>query len=141
MASKSKRNRVKFKWTKELFFLIGSLVVLIVVTIVLAIPSRTDKQMSEINEAISTYNTANQTSYYPLSNMKNVAVLSHDDLVNKKKDSGYTIVWYGSLTDGSYLEQIYTLDSKVAASNEKVDKIYQLTDLHIKKEDWNTLNF
>ena len=124
MASKSRRNRVKFKWTKELFFLIGSLVVLIVVTIVLAIPSRADRQLTEINTSITTYNTDNSTSYYQLSKNNHIAVLSHDDLVNKKNDSNYTIVWYGSLKEGSYLEQIYTLDQRAASSNDKVSKVY-----------------
>ena len=63
MASKSRRNRVKFKWTKELFFLIGALLVMIVVTIVLAIPSRAERQLSEVNEAITSYNTDNSTRW------------------------------------------------------------------------------
>ena len=69
MASKSKKNRVKFKWTKELLFLIGALLVMIVVTIVLAIPSRAEKQLDEINTAITEYNTANSTSYYTINNL------------------------------------------------------------------------
>ncbi len=145
MASKSKRNRVKFKWTKELFFLIGFLVVLIVVTIVLAIPSRADRQLAEINEAITTYNTANETTYYPLSADNHISVLSHDDLVNKKNDSSYTIVWYGSLTDGSYLEQIYTLDQRVSASKNKVSQVYlyynTFVEDAVKNETTDTLSY
>ena len=87
MASKSKRNRVKFKWTKELFFLIGFLVVLIVAAIVLSIPSRAEKQLSEINQAITTYNTANEASYSTIGKNNHLAVLSHSDLVNQKNDS------------------------------------------------------
>ena len=39
MASKSKRNKTKFKITKELIFLISFLAVIIIATVVLSIPS------------------------------------------------------------------------------------------------------
>ena len=122
MASKSRKNRVKFKWTKELSFLIGFLVVLIVAAIVLSIPSRAEKQLSEINQAITTYNTANEASYSTIGKNNHLAVLSHSDLVNQKNDSNYTIVWYGSLSDGVYLEQIYHFDDY--ATRYEVAKVY-----------------
>ena len=37
MASKSKRNKVKFKWTKELGFLIGAIAIIGAVTLTLAL--------------------------------------------------------------------------------------------------------
>lgn len=122
MASKSRRNRVKFKWTKELFFLIGALLVMIVVTIVLAIPSRAERQLSEVNEAITSYNTDNSTTYYTIQKDNHLAFLSHSDLVNQKSSSDYTIVWYGSLTDATYLEQLSTFEGY--AVKYEVAKVY-----------------
>ena len=122
MASKSKKNKVKFKFTKEFFFLIAALVILIAVTIVLVIPSSKEKQLSEINNDINTYNTDNSTSYYTLSKNNRIAVLSHNDLVNQKKSSEVTIVWYGVLSDGTYLEQISNLDN--LATKYEVAKVY-----------------
>ncbi len=155
MASKSKKNRVKFKWTKELLFLIGALLVMIVVTIVLAIPSRAEKQLDEINTAITEYNTANSTSYYTINKENHLGVLSHSDLVNQKNKDEYTIVWYGSLSNADYLEQIYTLEeyairyevAKVylyystfveeAATNETTDTLTYKNDLKKMEDELN----
>lgn len=122
MASKSKRNKVKFKFTKELFFLIAALLVMISVTIVFAIPSRQERQLTEINQAITSYNTENSTTYYTLNKDNHIQVLSHSDLVNQKNNSEYTIVWYGSLSDATYLEQIYTFEN--FADKYEVSKVY-----------------
>ena len=143
MASKSKKNKVKFKFTKELFFLIASLLILIAVTIVLAIPSSKERQLTEINTAINNYNTENSTNYYTLTKDNRISVVSHEDLVNQKKSSDVTIVWYGLLSDGNYLEQISTLDN--LATKYEVSKVYlyyaTFVEDAIAKEITDTLSY
>ena len=51
MARYGKRNETKFKFTKELGFLIGGIVAIIVATILLSIPNKTDRQIEKYNEA------------------------------------------------------------------------------------------
>ena len=49
MASKGRKQKVKFQWTKELGFLIGALVVIIAATIILAIPTKAEKLENYLN--------------------------------------------------------------------------------------------
>ena len=59
MASKSRRNRVKFKFTKELLFLIIFLVAVLTATIGLSMPSKSSRQLEALNDAITDYNQEN----------------------------------------------------------------------------------
>ena len=67
MASKSKRNKIKFKWTKELIFLLVGIVVLIVAAVIINLPTSASVTLEKYNTAISTYNSENSTSYNTLS--------------------------------------------------------------------------
>jgi hypothetical protein len=122
MASKSKRNKVKFKWTKELGFLLGSIAIIGVAAILLAIPTRAERKLEKINDSITEYNSANETSYYTLPKDHVFKEISHSSLVSKKKSSNYTIVWYGSLKNGTYLQYLYTLNTM--ADTYDVNSIY-----------------
>ena len=47
MASKGRKNKVKFRWTKELIFLILFVVAILGVTIALAAPTNEAKQLEK----------------------------------------------------------------------------------------------
>lgn len=131
MASKRNRKKVKFKWTKELIFLISALVVLLTVTIILAIPSADKKNLTKWNEAIQAYNTENSTSYstIPTDNvLKEISGGSYEAQFNNVRseadNDGYTYIFYGSLTNATFLEQLSNINN--LAKEYEIEKIYIL---------------
>ena len=56
MASKNRRKKVQFHWTKELIILIVSLVAILTATIILALTSSKEKLTDELNTQITKYN-------------------------------------------------------------------------------------
>lgn len=123
MASKNRRNKVKFHWTKELIILIVSLVAILTATIVLALPSSDEKLTTEINNQITSYNSSNSTSYSTLAN-DNVYKLfdSYDSLKNVKNESGYVYVFYGIYSNATFLEQLSNINT--VAKNNDVERVY-----------------
>jgi len=128
MASKSRRNKATFKWTKELIFLIAFVSVLIVVTIVLAIPSSAKRTLNKYNEAITAYNSANSTSYQTLAadNVFEEIGGGYDQQVSNVMsiagNNKYTYVFYGALTDSAFLEQLSAINT--LAKEYEVKKVY-----------------
>lgn len=128
MASKSRRNKVTFKWTKELIFLIVFIVGMITLTVVLAIPSNAKRNLTKYNEAITTYNSANSTSYstVPSDNVFEEISGGYDkqvaNVMDVVKESEYTYVFYGSLSNSTFLEQLANVNTY--AKNYDVDKVY-----------------
>jgi len=124
MASKNRKNKVSFKWTKELIILISAIVVLIVATIILSIPSSNERTVTKFNTAIQTYNTANSTSYSQIALDSNVIVeISHDDLFKKVNSSNdYIYVIYGSTNNGTVLEQLANINS--TAKDAEIKTVY-----------------
>ena len=149
MASKSRRNKATFKWTKELIFLISFLAVLIIVTIVLAIPSSAKRTLNKYNEAITTYNSENSTSYSTLAadNVFEEIGGGYDQQVNNvmnlAKGNEYVYVFYGALTDQIFLEQLSNINT--LAKEYEVKKVYvflanYVTDAE-KNEETSTISF
>ena len=149
MASKSRRNKATFKWTKELIFLISFLAVLIIVTIVLAIPSSAKRKLNKYNEAITTYNSENSTSYSTLAtdNVFEEIGGGYDQQVNNvmnlAKSNEYVYVFYGALTDQIFLEQLSNINT--LAKEYEVKKVYvflanYVTDAE-KNEETSTISF
>ncbi len=130
MASKSKRKKVKFKWTKELIILIAALVVLLTVTIILAIPSQDKKNLTKWNDAITAYNTENSTSYSTLGTEVHLKEVGGSDESHFKKaraladTDGYTYFFYGSLANATFLEQLSNIN-KIAIDYE-IENVYLL---------------
>ncbi len=128
MASKSRRNKVTFKWTKELIFLIVFLVGMITLTVVLAIPSNAKRNLTKYNEAITQYNTDNSTSYSTIAadNVFEEISGGYDKQVSNTmkyaKEEEYTYVFYGALKDGVFLEQLSQVNTY--AKNYEVKKVY-----------------
>ncbi len=128
MASKSKRNQAKFKWTKELIFLIVFIVGIIAITVILAIPSSSKRTLTKYNEAITAYNTENSTSYSTLSSDNVYEEISggYDKQVNKvvelAQSDKYTYVFYGALSNATFLEQLSNVNAY--AKNYEIEKVY-----------------
>jgi len=149
MASKSRRNKATFKWSKELIFLISFIVVLVAVTIILAIPSKAKRTLDKYNDAITTYNSANQTSYTQLvsDNVFDEITGGYDEQVNNlvriAKENKYTYVFYGTLTDGAFLEQLSSINT--VAKDYEIKKVYLFLANYVsdaeKKSETSTSTF
>lgn len=125
MAKKNSKNKFKFKWTKELIFLIVGLCAIIVATIVLAIPSSASKRTAVYNDAISSYNTANSSSYTTLSDENIYSYISDiDEMISKiNSTEDYVYIYYGALSDGTTLSNLSAVDT-AARDNEEIDTVY-----------------
>lgn len=124
MASKSKRRKTKFKWTKELGFLILFIVVILIAAIFLNLPTNAEVKLSKYNDAIETYNSDNSTSYVTLASDHHFKEVSNDSLAKKKASSDYTIVWYGVLTNATFLEQLYNINEYAESYDIKYVYLY-----------------
>ena len=149
MASKSKRNKATFKWTKEFIFLISFVSILIIVTIVLAIPSGAQRALNTYNDAITAYNTENSTTYQTLSsdNVFEEIGGGYDAQVNNavrvSKNEGYTYIFYVSLKDAAFVEQMSNINT--IAKNYDIKKVYVFVANYVtdaeKNEETSTLTF
>ena len=131
MASKSRRNKVKFKLTKELILLITCLIAMITATVIMAIPSRAEKALERYNTAITDYNTKNETQFAfldkdnvfdELNFHENFSESDAKNLADKLASDEYVYLFYGSLTNGEFLQNL-SLINAVAKSND-VEKVY-----------------
>jgi hypothetical protein len=129
MASKNKKDKVKFKFTKELLFLILSLVAIITATILLAIPTADEKRTDAYNEAILAYNTTNSTSYATLGYDNVYENIEYDELTQVLDNAeGYTYVLYGSTNVSTVIMYMATIDSK--AKDVEVETVYLYSSLY-----------
>lgn len=140
MASKNRRNKVKFKWTKELVFLILGLVTLITVTIILCIPTASHKTTTAFNEAIYAANLANSESEnstgttYNLLPDENVYVeLEFDKLSKKIGKEEYTYVLYGSTNSPIILQYLSTINT--TATDLEIEKVYFLSSKFVEEAE------
>ena len=141
MASKSRRNKATFKWTKELIFLISFIAVLVIVTVVLAIPSNAKRTLNKYNDAITAYNTENSTTYSTLAsdNVYEEIGGGYDEQVNNvvklAKSDNYTYIFYVTLTDAAFVEQISNINS--FAKEYDVKKVYIFLANYVKDAEKN----
>ena len=136
MASKNKKDKVKFKFTKELLFLILSLAAIITATILLAIPTADEKRTDAYNEAILAYNTTNSTSYATLDYENVYEDIEYEELTEVLANAeGYTYVLYGSTNVGTVLQYMATINSK--AKDVEVETVYLYSSVWV--EDQNDL--
>ena len=139
MASKGRRQKVKFQWTKELGFLIGALVAIIAATIILSIPTKDEKLAAKYNEAITALNAANNTSNYTIDTKDHVfEEIDFEDIAKLQKKlevkDEYVFVVYGSENDSALLEQLFTINSKAKDVELETIYIYSSTWVH-EQED------
>ncbi len=140
MASKNRRNKVKFKWTKELVFLILGLVAIIAATIVLCIPSSSHKTTTAMNEAIYAANLSNSQSEnsnretYNLLPDENVYVeLEFDKLSKKIDDEGYVYVLYGSTNSTTILKNLSVINT--TATDLEIETVYYFSSKWVEETE------
>ena len=125
------------------------MLVLVIVTIVLAIPSSAKRTLNKYNEAITTYNSENSTSYSTLSsdNVFEEIGGGYDQQVNNvmniAKKNEYTYVFYGTLSDAVFLEQLSVINS--IAKEYEVKKVYIFLANYVsdseKNEETSTISY
>ncbi len=126
MASKNRRNKVKFKLQPELIILVVCIVVMLVATIIMAVPTKAETTTTNLNNAIYSYNSSQtdsstSVSYLPTKNV--YEEVSHSNLVKKIKNEEYVYVIYGQYTSNSdivaNLSNIQTI-----CEDEEIKKVY-----------------
>lgn len=122
MASKSRKNRSKFKLTKELVFLVVGIVVLIAAAIIINLPTSASVTLKRYNGAIETYNTSNNTQYSYLPTTHVFKDINLKGVESKKKSNDYTFVFYGSLSNATFLENLSKINT--VASDYDVKRVY-----------------
>ena len=148
MARFGKVNKTKFVLRKELIFLMLFIVAMIVATILLAMPSKSEKNLEEFNNAILEYNTANSTSFATLEEdhvFKKTALTEVQELISDKgseEEPKYTYILYGSLQNATILEFLSVINTE--AQNREVKNVYfypsNKVDNQEDKEDQDFLN-
>ena len=118
MASKNRKNKVKFKLTPELIVLVAALVIMLVVTIVLAIPSAKQNTTNKFNNSIAAYNSSQSSSsssssssasYLPNDNV--YVEVEHSELFKKVKSNDYVYVLYGNPTNSTIAANLASINS------------------------------
>lgn len=140
MASKSRKNKVKFKLTKELVILVVGLLVIIAATIIMGLPSNASKTLERYNSQIAEFNTKNSTNHYELPEDHVFKEISYNGLTKKKNNDGYTYVIYGSFNQGTFVENIYSINMK--AKDLEIGTIYLFfNDWVANEEDTDSIEF
>ncbi len=142
MASKSKKNKVKFKWSKELIFLIVGIVALIIAAIFLNLPSNSAIRLEKYNTAISEYNSANNANAYTLTEDNVYYDITYEDLLKEKKEDKYLYVFYCTLSDADIITNMLTMNT--IAKERNIDKIYLWYATYVSEaaeDDKNTLKY
>ena len=118
MASKNRKNKVKFKLTPELIVLVAVLVVMLVVTIVLAIPSAKQNTTTKFNNSIAAYNSSQSSSGTTSSASANYlpndhvfVEVEHSELFKKVKSNDYVYVLYGNPTNSTIAANLASINS------------------------------
>ncbi len=141
MASKNRRNKVKFKLQPELIIIVVCLVVMLAATIIMAIPTKAETTTTNLNNAIYSYNQANSSSessssssssYLPNENV--YEEVSHSQLVKKINSEEYTYVIYGQYTTNTTIVgNLYYIQS--ICEDEEIGKVYLYDSTWVDKYD------
>ncbi len=113
-----RREKFKFKWTKELVFLIVGLLAVIITTIVLALPNKEDKFLDRWSAA-------------QLPRDGKISEISESALLDKLGNGSYVFVFYGTPDDETSVTNIKTVET--AAENFEVDNVYWLDATEVFK--------
>ncbi len=140
MARVGKRNKTKFILCKELIILILVLIAMIVTTICLAIPSESQKKLEEFNNAITEYNTANNTSFSTLGEdyvFKKASLNDVSSAIDGSKGTDtepkYAYILYGSLKDATIIEFLSVINKE--AQNREVDTVYLYSSDKVENQE------
>ena len=130
MARYGRRNDTKFVFTKELGILIGAIVAIIVATILLSIPNKTDRQIEKYNEAITEFNAANSTQYATITTEDVVYEdVEYEDMADILKGEGTVYVLYGTLSLDTICSNFVTINNE--AERREIETIYFLSSEYV----------
>ena len=138
MASKGRKQKVKFQWTKELGFLIGALLTIVAATIILAIPSKSEKLATKYNEAIAALNASGSTSVSGITPNEHVfEEIDFEDIEKLqreiKESNSYVFVVYGSELDSDVLQQLANINAK--AETCEVETVYIYSSKWVREQE------
>lgn len=127
MAKTGRRSTTKFILRKELIILVLVLVAMLITTICLSIPYGNEKNLEELNAAITEYNSTSGTSYTLLGEdtvIRKTEMKKVGDHIAESKgteaDPKYTYILYGSLSDSTILQYLSKIDSEAQQREVKV---------------------
>lgn len=133
-ATKRRRNATtKFRWTKELIFLIVFLCVIGLATGLMSIESSATKLYKEITEAQQSVlgSSSDDSSSIPYMSEDNVfKKIEYKDLLKQITSDEYTFVYYGTTTDSTFLTYIETVNSRA--------KEYDVSRVYLYSSDWTS---
>lgn len=143
MARKGRKSTVKFVLHKELIFLVAGILAIIAATIILSIPSKSDKFLTEVNDAIYAYNTTNSTSYANLAEDHVYIDADLEDIEDAIKECGsgeYVYVLYGSINSTKIMQYLNTINTE--AKNREVENVYWYSSSKVETaEDLESAEF
>ena len=116
MADRYNKDKYKFKWTKELIFLICGIVVLIVVTVVLSLPTKVENFLNK----------------WPNASLSKETVFEEVDenkLVNLINDGGYVFVYYATPDEEEASTNMSLIETK--ATTFDIENVYWLDSTSI----------
>lgn len=127
MAKTGRRSTTKFILRKELIILVLVLVAMLITTICLSIPYGNEKNLEELNAAITEYNSTTGSSYTLLGEdtvIRKTEMKKVGDHIAESKgteaDPKYTYILYGSLSDSTILQYLSKIDSEAQQREVKV---------------------
>ncbi len=125
MAARSaRRYKYKFKWTKELSFLLGGILVLIVATILLALPTKVERLIAKWSDSELTTETV-------------FVEISESRLASLIESGEYIFVYYATPDQSDATTYIDLIEEK--ATLYEVETVYWLDSTEIYEEDEDTL--
>ena len=130
MARYGKRNQTKFKFTKELGVLLGLIVALIVATVLLSIPNKQERQIEKYNEAITAFNTANQTQYATITTEEIVFEdVEYEDMKDVLSGEGVVYVLYGTLSIDQICSNFVNINTE--AERREIETVYFVSSEYV----------
>ena len=146
MASKNRKNKVKFKLTPELIVLVAVLVVMLVATIIMAIPSAKQNTTTKFNNSIAAYNSSQSSSgtssssanYLPNDHV--FVEVEHSELFKKVKSNDYVYVLYGNPANSTIAANLASINS--ICSDLEIKEVCFYSSLWVEEfEDKDTETF
>ncbi len=139
-SNKHRKIKTRFRFTKELIFLILFIAVIAVLTGLLSIESDASKLYTKITTAQSNVESFSGSTLEEDNVFKEI---SYKKLVNKIDSSEYTYVFYGNVSSTDYLTYIQTVNSR--AKEYDVKRVYLLdstwaTSIDTSDEDYGEEN-
>lgn len=123
-SNKHRKIKTRFRFTKELIFLILFIAVVAIFTGILSIESDASKLYTKITTAQSNVESFSGSTLDEDNVFKEI---SYKKLVNKVDSSDYTYVFYGNISNTDYLTYIETVNAR--AKEYDVERVYLLDSL------------